>query len=57
MSSMGTNVKINIFETLPVTSANVNLKNIETIFLNMARSTNIITFLFSKIITVRGHGF
>ena len=31
VSVMGTNIKINIFETLPVTSANVK-KNIATIF-------------------------
>ena len=30
---MGTNVKINMFGTFPVTSANVNKKNIATIFL------------------------
>ena len=29
---MGTNVKINLFFTLPVTSANVNKINIVTIF-------------------------
>ena len=54
---MVTNVKINIFETFHVTSANVNKKNIATIFSNMTRSTNIITYLFSKIITVRGYAF
>ena len=54
---MGTNVKTNIFGTLPVTSANVNKKNIATIFLNMTRSTNIIMYSFSKIITVRGYEF
>ena len=54
---MGTNEKINIFGTRPVTSANVNKKNIATFFLNMTRSTNIIMYLFSKIITVRGYAF
>ena len=56
VSVMGTNVKTNIFGTLPVTSANVNKKNIATIFLNMTRSTNIIMYSFSKI-TVRGYAF
>ena len=41
---MGTNVKTNNFETLPVTTANVNKKNIATIFLNMMKSTNIIMY-------------
>ena len=56
---MGTNIKINIFETLPVTSlTNANVKkNIAPIFLNMARSTNINTYLFSELITVRGYAF
>ena len=44
---MGENVKINIFKTLPVTSANVNTKKIATIFLNMTRFKNIIIiFIF-----------
>ena len=38
-------------ELFHVTSA----KKCATIFLNMPRSTNIITYLFSKIITVRGY--
>ena len=54
---MGTNIKINKFETFPVTSANVNKNNIATICLNMTRSINIIMYLFSKIITVRGNAF
>ena len=44
---MGTNVKINIFEAHPVTSAN-------NIILSMTVSTNIIYYLFSKIKTVGG---
>ena len=54
---MGTNVKINIFVTLPEASENVNKKYISTIFLNMTRSTNIFMYSFSKIITVRGYAF
>ena len=57
MSVIGTNVKINIFGTLPVTSANVNKKNIATIFSNMTRSTNIIIYLLYEIIPVRGYAF
>ena len=57
LSVMGTNVKTNIFGTLPVTSANVNKKNIATNFLNMTRSTNIIMYSFSKILTVRDYSF
>ena len=37
---MVTNVKTNIFGTLPVTSANVNKKNIATIFLNNSNQNN-----------------
>ena len=51
---MGTNVKINMFGTLPVTSANDNKIKYCDHFLKIRRSTNIITYLFSKIITVRG---
>ena len=54
---MGTNVKTNIFGTLPVKSANVNKTNMATIVLNMTRSTNIITYLFNKIITVTDYAF
>ena len=57
MSVMGTNVKINIFETLLVTSANVNKKNVAKNFLNMTRYTNFNMYLFSKIKTVVGSGF
>ena len=50
---MGTNVKTNIFGILPVTSTNVIKKNIATIIFNMARSTNIFKYLFSKILMWR----
>ena len=50
---MGTHVKIHIFETYPVTSANFNRKTIPNIVLSMTASTNIIYF-YSKIRTVGG---
>ena len=53
----GTNVKTTIFGTLPVTSANVNKKDITIFFLNMTRATNIIMYSFSKILIVRGYAF
>ena len=52
---MGTNVKINIFGTFPVKSANVNRKTIYNIFLTMTAFTNII--FISIIRTVGGHSF
>ena len=47
----------NIFEILPVTSANVTKTNMATIFLSLTRSTNIILYLFYKIITLRDYAF
>ena len=57
VSSMGTNVKINIFETYPVTSANVDEKTIHYIVLSMTTSTTIITYFYSKIRSVWGRSF
>ena len=57
VSSMGTNVKINIFGARHVTSANVNKKPIPNILLSMTISTNIIIYLFSNLKNVRGHSF
>ena len=49
MSSMGTNVKPNIFGTYPATSANVNRNTFHNIFLSMTASANIIIYFYSKI--------
>ena len=49
---MGTNVKINIFGTYPMTSANFNRKNYSQYFFSMSASKNIIIYFFSKIRTV-----
>ena len=57
VSVLATNVKTNIFGTLPVTSANFNKKIYCDHFLNMTRSKNIIIYSFSKTITVRGYAF
>ena len=51
MSSMGTNIKINNFGTLPGTSASVNTKNNSQHFISMTISTNIINYFVSKIKT------
>ena len=52
--SMGTTIKINIFGTHPVTSANVNRKSNSQHFLSMTVSTNIIIYFITKIKTVGG---
>ena len=55
---MGTNVKSNIIETHPLTSANVNRKKtIPNSFLSMTASTNIIIYFYSNIKTVGGRSF
>ena len=58
VSSLGTNVKINIFGIHPLTSANMSIeKTISIILLCMTASTNSIIYFYSKIKTVGGCSF